>query len=71
MVVACNKYSFYRTHKLTSFSIKTNPRENRFFGASGRLVDKKGSHNVKIYTEKRTKGEAPVDGLMGLQAFGN
>ena len=57
-------------HKLTPFNIKTNPCENRFFGASGRLVDKKGSHNVKIYTEKRTKEEMPVDGLMGLQAFG-
>ena len=71
MPVAYNKYSLCRTHKLTPFSIKTNPRENRFFGVSGRLVDKKGSHSVKIYTEKRTKGEAPVDGLMGLQAFGN
>lgn len=70
MAVACNKYSFCRTHKLTPFNIKTNPRENRFFGASGRLVDKKGSHSIKIYTEKRTKGEASVDGLMGLQAFG-
>ena len=71
MVVACNKYSFCHAHKSPPFGIKTNSRENRFFGASGRLVDKKGSHNVKIYTEKRTKGEAPVDGLMGLQAFGN
>ena len=70
MPVAYNKYSLCRTHKLTPFSIKTNPRENRFFGASGRLVDKKDSHNVKIYTEKRTKEEMPVDGLMGLQAFG-
>ena len=70
MAVGRNKYSFCRMHKLTPFSITPNPRENRFFGASGRLVDKKGSHSVKIHTEKRTKGEAPVDGLMGLQAFG-
>jgi|GEM_PF-2470612 len=70
MAVACNKYSFYRTNKLTPFSTKTNSRENRFFWASGRLVEKKGSHSVKIYTEKRTKEEMPVDGLMGLQAFG-
>ena len=34
------------------------------------MMAREGSHNVKIYTEKRTKGEAPVDGLMGLQAFG-
>ena len=33
MPVAYNKYSLCRTHKLTPFSIKTNPRENRFFGA--------------------------------------
>ena len=33
-------------------------------------TEKKGSHSVKIYTEKRTKEEMPVDGLMGLQAFG-
>ena len=35
MAVGRNKYSFCRMHKLTPFSIKTNPRENRFFGASG------------------------------------
>ena len=57
-------------HKLTPFSTKTNSRENRFFGQGGRLVEKKGSHSVKIYAEKRTKEEMPVDGLMGLQAFG-
>ena len=35
-------------HTLTLFCIKTNPRENRFFAAGGRLVSKKGTHNVKI-----------------------
>ena len=33
MPVGCNKYSFFRTHKLTPFGTKTNSPENRFFGA--------------------------------------
>ena len=35
-------------HMLTLFSIKTNRRENRFFAARWRLVDEKGTHNVKF-----------------------
>ncbi len=42
-------------HKLALCCIKTNLRENRFFAAGGRLASKNGSHNVKIYAEKRTK----------------
>ena len=42
MAVACNKYSFCRTNKLTPFSIKTNPRENRFFGARRAVGGEKG-----------------------------
>ncbi len=38
-------------HTLTLFCIKTNPRENRFLRQGGRLVDKKGTHNVKILTK--------------------
>ena len=37
------------------FCIKNNPRENRFFAASGRLADGKGTHNVKILAENYTK----------------
>ena len=39
---------------LTSFCIKTNLRENRFFAARLAIGGKKATHNVKIYTEKRT-----------------
>jgi len=35
-----------------------------------RLVEKKGSHSVKKYTEKRTKDGAVAGGLMSLRAFG-
>ena len=42
-------------HMLTLFCIKTNFRENRFFAASGRLVNGKGTHNVKILTKNKTK----------------
>ena len=42
MATSLNKYSFRYIHMLTSFCIKTNLRENRFFAApSERLVDKK------------------------------
>ena len=41
-------------HMLTLFCIKTNFRENRFFAAGGRLVDEKGTHNVKIITKNQT-----------------
>jgi len=51
MAAPCNKYSFFRTHGLAPFCIKTNHRENRFFAASGRLVGEKGIHNVKFSTE--------------------
>ena len=35
-------------HTLTLFCIKTNPRENRFLRQGGRLMNEKGSHNVKF-----------------------
>ena len=40
---------------VTSLLHKKNARENRFFRAEGQLVGKKGTHNVKILTEKLTK----------------
>ena len=55
MTAFSNKNSFCRIHKLAPICIKTNLRENRLFAAGGRLVDKKGTHNVKIYAENQTK----------------
>ena len=42
MPVGCNKYSFFRTHKLTPFGTKTNSPENRFFGARRAVGEQKG-----------------------------
>ena len=50
-------------HRLTPFCTKTNLRENRFFATGGLLVGKNGAHNVKNYTEKRTK--IRIDKLTG------
>jgi len=36
---------------LTSFCIKTNLRENRFFAARWAIGGRDGTHNVKIITE--------------------
>ena len=55
MAVNLNKNSFWLHSQLTAFCIKNNPRENRFFAASGRLADEKGTHNVKILAENYTK----------------
>ena len=55
MAVILNKNSFWLHSQLTAFCIKNNPRENRFFAASGRLADGKGTHNVKILAENYTK----------------
>ncbi|WP_210401278.1 hypothetical protein, partial [Prevotella sp. HMSC073D09] len=51
MTVSLNKNSFCRIHILPPFCIKTNLRENRFFAQDRRLVDGKGTHNVKSLTE--------------------
>ena len=48
----------------------TNLRENRFFGEEGEVVDKKGSHCVKNYTEKWTKKRGGSRWVNELQAFG-
>ena len=55
MATSLNKYSFRCIHMLTSFWIKTNLRENRFFAAKWTIGGKKGTHNVKISTENLTK----------------
>ena len=49
--------------RLTPFCTKTNLRENRFFAARWRLVDKMSTHNVKFLAEKITV----ADGLTGVQ----
>ena len=55
MATSLNKYSFRCIHMLTPFCIKTNLRENRFFAAKWMVGGKKGTHNVKFYTENLTK----------------
>ena len=57
MAVILNKNSFWLHLQLTAFCIKNNPRENRFFAASGRLADEKGTYNVKILAESYTKND--------------
>ncbi|OFQ18962.1 hypothetical protein HMPREF2955_09915 [Prevotella sp. HMSC073D09] len=55
MAVSLNKNSFYCIHRPTPFS-KTNLRENLDFLRQGeRLVDKKGTHNVKFIIKTRQK----------------
>ena len=54
-MVSLNKNTFCSVRGLAPFCIETNPRENRFFAASGRLVGKKGTHNVKNKAENFTK----------------
>ena len=48
-------------HILTSFCIKTNLRENRFFAARWTIGGKKDTHRVKNLAEKLTT----VEGLTG------
>ena len=54
-MASLNKNTFCSICRLAPFCIETNPRENRFFAASGRLVDKKGAHSVKKRAENCTK----------------
>ena len=54
-MASLNKNTFCGVRRLAPFCIETNPRENRFFAACGRLVDKKGAHNVKNQAENYTK----------------
>ena len=54
-MASLNKNTFCGVRRLAPFCIETTPRENRFFVASGRLVGKKGTHNVKKQTENCTK----------------
>ena len=67
MAVVYNKYSFCCIRGLTRFCPKINSRENRFFAARLAIGDENGTHNVKIYAEKRTKRGWRVDWLSRLQ----
>ena len=48
MAAFLNKNSFCQHSHATLFCIKTNLRENRFLRKGRRLVDKKGTYNVKF-----------------------
>ena len=73
MMVSLNKNTFCSVRRLAPFCIETNPRENRFFAASGRLVDEKSTHNVKNKAENFTKKSVScffVDGVLGCKPIG-
>ena len=73
MTCFLNKNTFCGIRWLASFCIETNPRENRFFAASGRLVGKKGTHNVKKQTENCTKQKCAqlfVGEVLGCKPIG-
>ena len=53
MAVFLNKNSFHRIHKLPPFYIKTTFARIDFLRQDERLVDKKGTHNVKFITKTR------------------
>jgi len=55
VAVGLNKNPFCLHVKVSPFCITTNLRRNRFFGQGGRLVSGKGTHNVKVSTENKTK----------------
>ena len=73
MMASLNKNTFCCIRRLAPFCIETTPRENRFFAASGRLVGKKGTHNVKKQTENCTKQKRKrlfVGGVLGCKPLG-
>ena len=55
MAVFLNKNSFHRIHKLPPFYIKTTFARIDFLRQDERLVDKKGTHNVKFIIKTRQK----------------
>ena len=72
-MVSLNKNTFCGVRGLAPFCIETNPRENRFFAASGRLVGKKGAHSVKKRAENCTKQKCTqlfVGGVLGCKPIG-
>ena len=59
MAVSLNKNSFCSVHGLTPFASTTTFARIDFLRQGGRLVIKKGTHNVKILTENKTKQIMP------------
>ena len=55
MAVCLNKNSFYCMHMLPLFASKTTFARIAFLGQGERLVDRKGTHNVKFLAENQTK----------------
>ena len=72
MTTSLNKNSFYRIHILIPFCIKTNFRENRFFGTRWAIGSEKAIPCVKICTGNYTKRGCaqPVAGKVGRKTFG-
>jgi len=54
MAFSWNKYPFYIIRRLTPFCIKPTFARIDFLRQGGRLMSKKGTHNVKFLTEKLT-----------------
>jgi len=54
-VTALNKNSFWRIHIYPPFASKPTSARIDFLRQVGRLVHRKGTHNVKTCTEKLTK----------------
>jgi len=59
IAVGLNKNSFCLHVQLPPLGAKTNLRENRFFAAGGRLVDRNGSFCVKFLAKSLTKAFVP------------
>ena len=55
IAVLCNTYSFRLHSQQPPFGITTNLRENWIFAVGLTSGGKNGTHNVKIYAEKRTE----------------
>ena len=53
-------------HLLTLFRTKTNLRENGLFAVGLTIDEQKRPHNVKYYTEKRTKQDKKMERIWGL-----
>ncbi|WP_210401332.1 hypothetical protein, partial [Prevotella sp. HMSC073D09] len=57
VAASLNKYSFPLHVQLTSFCTKQTSARIDFLRHGWRLVNGKGTHNVKIYTEKLTSSK--------------
>ena len=60
-VTALNKNSFWRIHIYPPFASKPTSARIDFLRQVGRLVHRKGTHNVKTCTEKLTKTDKAMN----------